>query len=297
VGADSPHHQYVIWLGCQMVRTAHIAQSLDDIMNRLTVDHVTLGGPSSCCGTVHQRRGDTGVGEAMTRRTVEKFDAYTPEQLLVWCPSCDNHLRVKGAEFETETTKNRKSVVNFLASAITPAHFVNDVPLRVAVHSHNGFAEQDADAEGVHRILSMIPKLEIIDMRQWSIAGRHCSDTTLRNFGKDKYLAEMVDWIAEAKHRGADRVVSVYHSCHRQMVVSQLDTPLEARVEVENYTGLIARGMGLPLHEDKFARFITLGNVEQIMNELAEQIAKSGLSPERARRVIKAQFGARDPSC
>jgi hypothetical protein len=81
------------------------------------------------------------------------------------------------------------------------------------------------------------------------------------------------------------------------MVVSQLDTPLEARVEVENYTGLIARGMGLPLHEDKFARFITLGNVEQIMNELAEQIAKSGLSPERARRVIKAQFGARDPSC
>jgi Fe-S oxidoreductase len=297
VPADAPHHRYVIWLGCQMLRTAHIAQALDAIMNHLTVDHVTLGGPSSCCGTIHQRRGDIAVGDAMTRRTVDKFDAFTPEQLLWWCPSCDNHLRIKGEEFETETTKNRKSVVEFLVSTVTPAHFANEVPLRVAVHTHHGFPEQDVDSDGVVRILSMIPKLEIIDMPQWSIVGRHCSDTTLRNFGKEKYLAQMVDWIAEARRRGADRVVSIYHSCHRQMVLSQLDAPPESRVEVENYLGLMARGLGLPLHEDKFARFSTLGSVDQIMHELADEIAKSGIDPERARRAIKAHFGARDPSC
>ena len=109
VSADAPHHQYVIWLGCQMLRTAHIAKSLEDVMKHLTVDHVTLGGPSSCCGTVHQRRGDIAVGEAMTRQTVNRFDSFTPEQLLVWCPSCDNHLRIKGEAFETETTKIAKA--------------------------------------------------------------------------------------------------------------------------------------------------------------------------------------------
>jgi Fe-S oxidoreductase len=297
VSADAPHHQYVIWLGCQMLRTAHIAESLEDVMKHLTVDHVTLGGPSSCCGTVHQRRGDIAVGEAMTRQTVNRFDSFTPEQLLVWCPSCDNHLRIKGEAFETETTKNRKSVVNLLASTITPAHFVHAVPMRVAVHMHHGFAEQDADSEGVLRILSMIPKLEVVDMTQWPVAGRHCSDTALRNFGKEKYLGAMVDWIAEAKRRGAERVISIYHSCHRQMVISQLDTPLDARVEVENYLGLIARGLGLPLRDDKFARFTTIGNVDQIMKELAGEIEKSGINPDRARRAIKAHFGARDPSC
>jgi hypothetical protein len=188
-------------------------------------------------------------------------------------------------------------VVEFLVSAMKPEHFVNEVPLRVAVHTHHGFAEQDRDSAGVMHLLSMIPKLELIDMRQWSIEGRHCSDTTLRNYGKDKYLAEMMEWIAEAKRRGADRVVSVYHSCHRQMVVSQLDAPLEARVQVENYLGLMARSMGLPFHQDKFAHFSTLGNVEQIMKELADDIAKTGIDPERARRAIKAHFGARDPSC
>ena len=103
VPADKPHHQYVIWLGCQMLRTAHLAQTLDDAMTHFSVDQVMLGGPSNCCGTVHHGRGDIAIGELMTRQTVSKFDAFTPEKLLYWCPSCDNHLRIKGEEFLTDT--------------------------------------------------------------------------------------------------------------------------------------------------------------------------------------------------
>lgn len=293
---SAPHHQYVIWLGCQMLRTAHIAESLEDIMNHLSVDHATLGGPANCCGTVHDRRGDVAVGESMTRQTVAKFDSFTPERLLYWCPSCDNHLRSKGEEFMTETTRNRISVVDFLSATITPAHFVNPVPMRVAVHMHHGFPEQDVDSRGVLHMLSMIPQLDIVEMPEWAIAGRHCSDQTLKKFGREQYLAEMVAWIAEARRRGADRVVSVYHSCHRQMVLSQLDTPLEERLGVENYLSLMARSLGLPARDDKFSRFTTMGNVDQIMKELAPKIAASGIAPDRARRAIKAHFGARDPS-
>lgn len=295
VPGDKPHHQYVIWLGCQMLRTAHLAQTLDDVMKHFSVDQVMLGGPSNCCGTVHHGRGDVAIGESMTRQTVSKFDAFTPEKLLYWCPSCDNHLRIKGEEFATETTRNRISVIEFLSRAASKEKFVADVPLRVAVHLHHGFVEQDKDTAGIKHLLSMIPGLELIDMPQLEDIGRHCSDGTLKKYGKEKFLTELGDWITEAKRRGAERVISVYHSCHRQLVIAQLGKRVEDRVGVENYLTLMARSLSLPLREDLFTKLTSLGDVDEIMDAMSDRIQKAGIDPGRARRALTAHFASNGP--
>ena len=51
-------HRFVVWLGCNVVRTAHIAEALSDVLRHLDVDFVALGGPSHCCGIVHRTHGD-----------------------------------------------------------------------------------------------------------------------------------------------------------------------------------------------------------------------------------------------
>ena len=65
VPKDAPRRKYVVWLGCNILRTAHIAESLDDILNHLQTDFAMLGGPSNCCGIVHQGRGDVAVAKNM----------------------------------------------------------------------------------------------------------------------------------------------------------------------------------------------------------------------------------------
>lgn len=234
--------------------------------------------------------GDTKIGDRLTRQTVEKISALEPTEMLYWCPSCDNHLRSKGAEFETDLTRGRRSVLAFLAETLTPEHFVAELPFRVAFHAHAGTQEQDADIRDLRLILSRIPKLEIVELTDISGIGRHCSDGNVKTFGIEKHRGCLESWIEHAKKLGVDRIVSVYHSCHRHMIQYQIPAPVDERIPVENYLTLICRGLGLPLREDKYAKFSALNDVDQIFNELAERIDQSGVSKDAALRVIKSQF-------
>lgn len=290
---DAPHHKYVVWLGCQVLRTPQLAETLHDIFTHLGVDHVSLGGPSSCCGIAHDRRGDKAVGDQLTRQTVKKFDAFASEQMLYWCPSCDNHLRQKdGGSFESETTKRRKSVVNFLADLLTKDKFTVDVPMRVAIHTHGGSPEQESDSDAVHQLLSRIPRLEVIAIPDLPVIGRHCNDTAVLKFGLDRYKGEMHDWISRAKREGANTIVSLYHSCHRQMNQIQMKDAPEAKIRVENYLTLISQALGLPSREDNFARCAEIGDVDNILDNLSNKLEKTGLNRELARRALSADFGS-----
>lgn len=290
VPKDAGHHQYVVWLGCQVLRTPQLAETLYDIFNHLELDHVSLGGPSNCCGVAHDRRGDNAVGDHLTRQTVKKFDTFTPNQMLYWCPSCDNHLRQKGESFESETTKRRKSVVCFLAESLTADKFKIDVPYKVAIHTHGGSPEQEADSAAVRQLLSRIPKLEVVAVPDIPPMGRHCNDTAVLKFGADRYKAEMRGWIERARREGADRIVSLYHSCHRQMNQVQMQDAPDAKLRVDNYLTLMAQALGLASREDNFARCAEIGDVDKILNNLSGQLQKRGLNRELARRALEADF-------
>ena len=60
VPKEAPHRKYVVWLGCNILRTVQLAETLDDILQYLQEDYVTLGGPSNCCGIVHEIHGRCG---------------------------------------------------------------------------------------------------------------------------------------------------------------------------------------------------------------------------------------------
>jgi len=290
--ARPEHHQYVVWLGCNVIRTVHIAESLSDILRHAGVDFVALGGPTHCCGSVHQGQGAKAVGDNMLRQTVKKFDAFTPERMLNWCPSCDTQLRKAPSESLTETAKNRETVTTFLAKALRPDLFKVSVPVKVAIHAHAGTPDEDADALATREILSRIPGLAIVDIQPVTEILRHCSDANLRKFGEEPYKQALQDWIRQAKAAGADRVVSIYHSCHRQLILKQRDTP-ETGMEIVNYLSLVARSLGLSEREDKFSRFAKSGDVDAMMAAVATNIEKLNLDQDRARTVLAKQFGKR----
>jgi Fe-S oxidoreductase len=72
---DPEPKQYVVWLGCNVLRTVHIVETLDDILKQIGVDYVMLGGAANCCGVQHARRDDVETGRKMAWCTFDRFEA------------------------------------------------------------------------------------------------------------------------------------------------------------------------------------------------------------------------------
>jgi Fe-S oxidoreductase len=287
---DAPHRRYVVWLGCNILRTAHLAETLDDILNHLEVDFATLGGPSNCCGVVHQGRGDVKVAQSMLRQTMKKFDIFTPDQMLNWCPSCDNTLRSTPQEELTDTAKQRISVTRFLASQAGRMKFAVARPMKIAIHCHGGFAEQEADGRDARDMLSRIPGLTVVDMPTLEGLLRHCSDAAIKGFGDERYPEAMNEWAKEARRRGATHLVSIYHSCHRQLLLAQRKWPEQDRLPVVNYLTLLSEALGLKERADRFARLSVETDVAAMMAQVGPNLQALEIKPDQARRAFEAQF-------
>ena len=80
-------HDYVLYLGCNVLRTVALAETITAILTEMGVDFVALGGPSTCCGIIHKSQGDTDAAATVTAQTFAKFDGYTPKAVLTYCPS------------------------------------------------------------------------------------------------------------------------------------------------------------------------------------------------------------------
>ncbi len=292
--------RYVVWLGCNVLRTVHIVESLDDVLKHLGVDYVMLGGPASCCGVQHARRGDEATGRDMAWRTFGKFDAFQPERLLFWCPSCDERVEGMGEDVSALVAR-RQHMTEFLAEHLDRFRLqARLAPLRVAIHSHAGSPQQARDAEATRTLLGAIPGVEVVDLPALADLGRHCASPAVTRLPTATFRSILEASIAEARACGVQTLVTVYHACHRELVPLEIAADLEdvfGSIRVENYVTLLARALGLPEHVDRYKRYARLGDPDQVLAELGPRIAALGLAPERAARAVCAQFGGnRRPS-
>src|SRR5258705_10792778 len=59
---DGERHDVVLYLGCNVLRTSHLVETVGAGFNRLGLDYVPAGGPTYCCGSHHPRRVREGSG-------------------------------------------------------------------------------------------------------------------------------------------------------------------------------------------------------------------------------------------
>ena len=291
IPAQPQQRQYVVWLGCNVLRTVHIVETLDDILRRLGFDYVMLGGPANCCGVQHARRGETEAGRKLAWNTFDKFDAFAPERLLFWCPSCDHRLNGMGDDL-SELTAQRQHVTEFFVEHLDRFDFKPLArPLRVALHAHTGTPQQDKDAVATRKLLERIPGIEVVDLPPTAELGFHCADPKIAQLPAGQFGQILADSVAAAEALGVETLVTIYHACHRELVPSDSADEVLGGIRIENYVTLLARALGLPEHEDRFKHFAHLGSPAAIIAELEPRIEQLGVSRERVERVVAAQFG------
>jgi heterodisulfide reductase subunit D len=270
----------VFYTGCNVLKTPHIALLCLDIMDRLGVSYRVMGGPTHCCGVIQFRAGDLDTSSRFAANTLTKLATSKTGQVLAWCPSCfvqfsENMIptfeRVTG-----EKPFDLTPFMRFLRGKLDDLrpHLRQPVPMRVALHRHPGVA---GVAEAAEELLRAVPGVEIVKLDVPAVGLQSVNLATLPAYKRELQLKEL----EAARDAGVDALAAVYHSDHRELCAHERDWPFR----IVNVLEIVGESMGLR-QEDHYKHLKVMQDADAIVRDCADLIAKHGLDPETARRVV-----------
>jgi heterodisulfide reductase subunit D len=274
----------VMYLGCNVLKTPHIALLCLDVLDRIGTTYRVAGGPANCCGVIQLRAGDTRGAGRVGGNTIGGFAETGAPRVLTWCPTCNiqlGELHLPG----TPPTFALEHVVPYIAARLerlTP-HFVRRVEQRVALHEHPGVA---GVTEGVLRILGAIPGLEVVDLAQPRVGYMCNSLAPVAAYKRELHAAEL----AAARAAGVDCLVGVYHACHRELCAHEATMPFR----IVNFLELLGEAMGVD-RPDLFKQWKTMQDVDRVLADLGDRPDRLGLDGETVREVLLAHILGEQP--
>ncbi|MEE8436291.1 MAG: (Fe-S)-binding protein [bacterium] len=282
-------HDYVLYLGCNVLRTVNLAESIVAVLEKMGLSFVAAGGMAYCCGIVHHRAGDQSVAEKITASTLGKFNRADPKAVLVYCPSCHFHMdQALSGGFTLDVPYLH--VTEFLAERIAEMAMAKPVRRRIALHFHPSAPQQQKDAECTARILKAIPGLELMELPAADEWGLHCTPQQIEQHGADRFDAMVSGMFAKAREMGCDGIATVYHSCYRVLC------GYEARFGLEflNYIELVVEAMDIPPIPPRFKQLKLEGNPEAACERLAPIAEARRVSPRRLEEALNRHFKPQD---
>lgn len=273
---------FVFYTGCNVLKTPHIALLCLDIMDTIGVTYQVMGGPSHCCGIMQLRTGDVATSGRMAENSMDKLAQSKSGQVISWCPSCqvqftENVLptveKTRGARpFEmTPFMRFLRQHLDRLRPFLT-----RRVDMRVALHRHPGVP---GVVSAVEDVLRAVPGIELVDLHQPAVGLQANSLLALPEYRRQLQHAEL----EAAREAKVDALLGIYHSDHRELCAHERDYPFR----IMNVLEVVAASMGLH-QDDAFKRLKMLQDVDAIVADCGDLVARHGLNVETARQVVRS---------
>src|SRR5499426_2652766 len=130
---DGPAPDVVMYLGCNVRKTPHIALLCLEVLDRLGTRYKVFGGPANCCGVIQYRAGDANASGKIGGNTLAGFASTGAPRVLTWCPTCNIQLS-EIVMPSIQADFNLQHVVPYIAARIEllRSHFVHPVKKRIA---------------------------------------------------------------------------------------------------------------------------------------------------------------------
>jgi hypothetical protein len=218
----------------------------------------------------------------MNKRTVELFQRYKPEEVVMWCPSCMffyDEIQKFPWPFPVRHT------TEFLADRLPSIKFTDRVDRTVALHYHSQSAPRLREGAAGRRLLEAVPGLSLVDVGSEPRLGRLCTADVQAQLGQDAWDALIRDEIERARAGGAETLATIYHGCQRLMCGFET----EGRITIEHYLSVFARGLGIEF-EDTYKRWMLSGDPAAIMAEATPCMEANGVDAGAARAFVDRTF-------
>jgi Fe-S oxidoreductase len=279
-------HEYVLHLGCNVLRTTHLAESLVAVLQAMGVDFVTLGGPAHCCGVVHHNVGDGESGLRVGQNTLNRFGRLGPKAVLIYCPTCNVVFDDKLASGALSFDLPYQHVTRFLAENRERIPFKVPLKRRVGLHMHLGTERARADSQNTLAVLRAIPGLEVVELPASEEWGYVCSPKVMADVGADRHRAMVAAMFETARGLGCDGIATVYHTCYRELLHAERDFGLEWL----NYVELLVQSLEAGPFPPRYKTFAQSADPDTAYAALAERALERGVDPERLRQSVDVHF-------
>ena len=266
--------EVIFYTGCNVLRTPHIVFSVMDLLDVLEVDYDVAGGTSHCCGVYQFLDGDLETYDRIGGRTFRRFAQSKAKQVLTWCPSCQKQFG--DVEVDRAPPPFRLDHVSeYLAANLDRLrhHFVPQPSRRAVLHYHEGLP---GNLQSLKSLMQAVPGLELVEVPQDSAFSYMCYNAMAsyrsREDANDRALVEA------AKSHGVDLVVTMYHSCQRNLGGAEAHYPFKVR----NFTEILAEAVGKGGHPDHFKSFKTGLELEKAILAARDHLEQNGIQVSRA---------------
>ena len=289
-------YETVLYLGCNILRTPHIAKQVVDVFTHLNLDFVAVGGVQFCCGIVWDKFDGPKKGSQVSDRTVTRLEDYQPKQVVMWCPSCNVHFKdiVIGRD-DRQPAFAITHTPQFLAEMAKRGElpWKQAVPCKVALHTHVGRTGHEEgerrarnDRESAAALLRSVPGVEVIDEVQAPPdLDYDCGAASLR-LPPAQMQETRTTLLSSLRHTSqADTLATISHACHREWCQEGWGA-----LRVRNYISIVAEALGLETETDQLGDFKKTRNLEDILDRSQAEWQSHGLSREQARALASKYF-------
>lgn len=272
----------ILNLGCNILRTPHLAQTLVGICQQLGEDFIALGGPAFSCGVHFPNEGAMGKGRQQGERLAAHFERFKPQQVVMWCPGClyyyKNILPLSGPFRLLHITE-------FLAEKRDRLTFAPLPPTKVALHYHCGTPDADRQAAAARALLGTVPGIEVVEMGSTPAWGRQCSGNLRERMGQQAWEALIMPYFEKAATAGVQVFATLYHGCHRMYAGYEGRFPFT----IENYLTLLGRALGI-VYPDKYKRYLLWKDACRILEDSHPCVEANRLPLEQAIATVENVF-------
>jgi Fe-S oxidoreductase len=275
----------VLYLGCNVLRTSHMIRTVMAVFDRLGLDYVAVGGPTYCCGIVHHQQGDAAAGDGMAKRTLQLFERYEPDEVVMWCPSC---IYFYDEVVAAKTPYRVRHTTEFLLAQVPRLSFTGRVDRAVAVHAHVQGEARQREAHACRELLAAVPGVRVVRLESEARFGRSCAPAIPVALGQDVWDGLVRDEIERARAAGAETLACIYHGCQRMLCGFEA----EGRIVIEHYLSVFARALGIEF-EDQFKKYRLWGDPERVLEDATPCMEANAVDLTAARAVITTTFGRR----
>lgn len=272
----------VLYLGCNILRTPHLAQTIIAIFQHIREDFVALGGPYFCCGAPYERiEGIEGARECGVR-LFSYFQQFKPRQVVFWCPGCLNFCKNVLAISESFRLIH---VSEFLAENREKLTFTHVLPTKVALHYHCGSLDSDLQAVAARALLAAVPGVELMDIGSNNAWGRNCTGELRKRMGLEAWKASIEPFFHKAVALNAEVFATLYHGCLRAYARYEKDFPLT----IEHYLTTVGRSLGIAF-QDKYKQYLLWKDKSRILEDSYSCLKANRLPLELASSVVERVF-------
>jgi heterodisulfide reductase subunit D len=283
--ADPKPADVVFFGGCGHGGLPQTMLDAVDILDRMGIDFVALGGGNLCCGGGHLIWGDVEAAQRATEELVSTIAAFRPKKAVFFCLGC---LQVVSgiAPLFLSVPFESCELSQFLLDNLDKVPLERSVGKVVAMHDSCFLSSTPNYADVPRRLLQAIPGVTLVEMEHNALRENSICCGGVANITRPKVTEDIHRGLLnEAEAAGAEIVVTFCSGCHASLAPLEYDFPLEVR----SYISLVAEAIGIH-HEDTFKKHTNYGDLTKVLAEARECIDASDFALEEMERVLSDYY-------